>query len=147
MLHRLVLFIELGTVQTGSRKIDPARKFKCTTAALVILVRNIKTRGATMSQSYSSLTHRFHLKSFFLIQSVLYYKVYELYFTRLEYSSQLSTCLYLSRFKGIGCDLFYILEVNSFFQKLDQKISKPLSFFIFYAENLLFATLAIKENK
>ena len=25
--------IELGTVQTGSGKVDPARKFKCTTAA------------------------------------------------------------------------------------------------------------------
>ena len=33
LLHRLVLSIELGTVQTGTGKIDPARIFKCTTAA------------------------------------------------------------------------------------------------------------------
>ena len=33
LLHRLVLSIELGTVQTGTGKVDPARKFKCTTAA------------------------------------------------------------------------------------------------------------------
>ena len=26
-------FIELGTVQTGTGKVDPVRKFKCTTAA------------------------------------------------------------------------------------------------------------------
>ena len=32
MKHRLVLSIELGTVQTGTGKIDPALKFKCTTA-------------------------------------------------------------------------------------------------------------------
>ena len=31
LLHRLVLSIELGIVQTG--KVDPARKFKCTTTA------------------------------------------------------------------------------------------------------------------
>ena len=31
LLHRLVLSIELGTVQTGTRKVDPAWKFKCTT--------------------------------------------------------------------------------------------------------------------
>ena len=35
MLLWLVLSIELGTVQTGTRKVDPARKFKCTTAAHV----------------------------------------------------------------------------------------------------------------
>ena len=29
LLHRLVLSIELGTVQTGTGKVDPARKFKC----------------------------------------------------------------------------------------------------------------------
>ena len=33
LLHQLVLSIELGTVQTGTGKVDPARKFKCTTAA------------------------------------------------------------------------------------------------------------------
>ena len=33
LLHRLVLLILLGTVQTGMGKVDPARKFKCTTAA------------------------------------------------------------------------------------------------------------------
>ena len=33
LLHRLVLSIELGTVQTGTGKVDTARKFKCTTAA------------------------------------------------------------------------------------------------------------------
>jgi len=33
MLLWLVLSIELGTVQTGTGKVDPARKFKCTTAA------------------------------------------------------------------------------------------------------------------
>ena len=33
LLHRLVLSIELDTVQTGTGKVDPARKFKCTTAA------------------------------------------------------------------------------------------------------------------
>ena len=33
LLHRLVLSIELGTVQTGTGKVDPARKCKCTTAA------------------------------------------------------------------------------------------------------------------
>ena len=32
-MHRLVLSIELGTVQAGTGKVDPARKFKCTTAA------------------------------------------------------------------------------------------------------------------
>jgi len=32
-LHWLVLSIEVGTVQTGTEKVDPARKFKCTTAA------------------------------------------------------------------------------------------------------------------
>ena len=36
LLHRLVLSIELGTVQTGTGKVDPTRKFKCTTAARVI---------------------------------------------------------------------------------------------------------------
>ena len=36
MLHRLVLSIELGTVQTGTGKIYPARKFICTTAALEV---------------------------------------------------------------------------------------------------------------
>ena len=35
LLHRLVLFIELGTVQTAARKVDPARKFKCTTPSCV----------------------------------------------------------------------------------------------------------------
>ena len=33
LLHRLVLSIELGTVQTETVKVDPARKFKCTKAA------------------------------------------------------------------------------------------------------------------
>ena len=33
LLHRLVLSIELGIVQTGTGKVDPARKFKCTTAS------------------------------------------------------------------------------------------------------------------
>ena len=33
LLHLLVLSIELGTVQIGTGKVDPARKFKCTTAA------------------------------------------------------------------------------------------------------------------
>ena len=33
MLHRLVLYIELSTVQTEIGKVDSARKFKCTTAA------------------------------------------------------------------------------------------------------------------
>ena len=33
LLHRLVLSIELGTVQTGTGKVDPSRKFKFTTAA------------------------------------------------------------------------------------------------------------------
>ena len=33
LLHRVVLSIELGTVQTGIGKVDPARKFKCTMAA------------------------------------------------------------------------------------------------------------------
>ena len=32
MKHK-VLSIELGTVQTGTGKVDPARKLKCTTAA------------------------------------------------------------------------------------------------------------------
>ena len=36
LLHRLVQFIELGTVQTGTGKVDPARKFKFTTAGLVL---------------------------------------------------------------------------------------------------------------
>ena len=36
LLHRLVLSIELGTVQTGTGKVDPAWKFKCTTAARVM---------------------------------------------------------------------------------------------------------------
>jgi len=35
LLHRLVMSIELGAVQTGTGKVDPARKFKCTTAARV----------------------------------------------------------------------------------------------------------------
>ena len=37
LLLRLVLSIEQGTrgtIQTGNGKVDPARKFKCTTAAL-----------------------------------------------------------------------------------------------------------------
>jgi len=33
LLHRLVLSINLGTVHTGTGQVDPARKFKCTTAA------------------------------------------------------------------------------------------------------------------
>ena len=33
LLHRLILSIELDTVQTGTGKVDPARKFKCTKAA------------------------------------------------------------------------------------------------------------------
>ena len=33
MLHRLVLSLELCTVQTWTGKVDPARKFKRTTAA------------------------------------------------------------------------------------------------------------------
>ena len=33
LLHQLVLSIELGIVQTGTGKVDPARKFKCTKAA------------------------------------------------------------------------------------------------------------------
>ena len=33
LLHQLVLSIELVTVQTGTGKVDPARKFKCTIAA------------------------------------------------------------------------------------------------------------------
>ena len=33
MLHGLVLSIKLGTVQTGTRKVDPARNVKCTTAS------------------------------------------------------------------------------------------------------------------
>ena len=31
-MHRLVLTLKLGTVQTGTGKVDPARKLKCTTA-------------------------------------------------------------------------------------------------------------------
>ena len=33
LLHRLVLSIELGTVHTGTAKVDPAGKLKYTTAA------------------------------------------------------------------------------------------------------------------
>ena len=33
MLHRLVLSIEPGTVQTGTGKVGPTRKLKCTMAA------------------------------------------------------------------------------------------------------------------
>ena len=36
LLHRLVLSIELCTVQTGTGKVDPDRKFKCTTSARVV---------------------------------------------------------------------------------------------------------------
>ena len=31
--HQPCCTIELGTVQTGTGKVDPAQKFKCTTAA------------------------------------------------------------------------------------------------------------------
>ena len=37
LFHRLVLSIELGTVKTGIGKVDPALKFKCTTAAREVL--------------------------------------------------------------------------------------------------------------
>ncbi len=33
LVNRLVLSIELDTVQTGTGMVDPARKLKCTTAA------------------------------------------------------------------------------------------------------------------
>ena len=33
LLYRLVLSIEPGTVQTGTGMVNPARKFKCTTAS------------------------------------------------------------------------------------------------------------------
>ena len=82
-----------------------------------------------MSQSYSSLKHRLHPKSFCLIQCVLYYKVYELYFTRLEYSSQLYTCLYLSRFKGIGCDLFFNIGGKLIFSETRPKNFQTIEFF------------------
>ena len=52
LLHQLVLSIELGTVQTGIGKIDPARKFKCTTAARVMCV---------WQSDISSYFHRIHL--------------------------------------------------------------------------------------
>jgi len=38
LLHRLVLSIELGTVQTGTGKVEPAWKFKCITAARAVSV-------------------------------------------------------------------------------------------------------------
>jgi len=39
LLHRLVLSIEIGTVQTGTGKVVPARKFKCTTAARAVEIK------------------------------------------------------------------------------------------------------------
>ena len=41
LLHWLILSIELGTVQTGTGKVDPARKFKCTTAARDVNILHI----------------------------------------------------------------------------------------------------------
>ena len=46
-MRRLVLSIELGTVQTGTRKVDPARKFNSTTAARdIIYIEYIYERRA-----------------------------------------------------------------------------------------------------
>jgi len=45
LLHRLVLSIELGTVQTVTEKVDPAQKFKCTTAAraeTIVLYKSVQ---------------------------------------------------------------------------------------------------------
>ena len=42
---------QLGTVQTGTGKVDPARKFKCTTAA------RGKSRGLSLSLRLSSFSN------------------------------------------------------------------------------------------
>jgi len=50
LLHQLCLSIELGTVQTGTGKVDPARKFKCTTAARGIYKYQNKQKLKTETQ-------------------------------------------------------------------------------------------------
>ena len=60
LLHRLVLSIELGTVQTGTWKVDPARKFKCTTAAR--LEGQTKTRQIVFFIGFQKMCFYFVIK-------------------------------------------------------------------------------------
>ena len=54
-MYRLVLSIELGTVQTGTGKVDPARKFKCITAARGVIVSLTIYPTLVVNQDFSYL--------------------------------------------------------------------------------------------
>ena len=58
LLYRLVPSIELGTVPTGTRLVDPARKFKCTTAARSLAAEHI-TNSASMYMTNSTQSGNF----------------------------------------------------------------------------------------
>ena len=64
LLHRLLLFIELGTVQTGTGKVDPARKLKCTTAASDLLFRKMFWTEFRVRNLWTRESYRNHLRKF-----------------------------------------------------------------------------------
>ena len=59
LLHWQVLSKELGTVQTGTGKVDPARKFKCTPAARVYVAKKSELENQSLWQRLNSSVYVF----------------------------------------------------------------------------------------
>ena len=76
LLHRLVLSIKLSTVQTRIGKVDPARKFKCTTAArnFASIFCNVCVCNRSICLSVS--VHISTVMSVFVIDLSVYLSVY-----------------------------------------------------------------------
>ena len=55
LLHWQVLSKELGTVQTGTVKVDPARKFKCTPAARVYVAKKSELENESLCSGKDSI--------------------------------------------------------------------------------------------
>ena len=72
LLHRLVLSIELGTLQTGIGKVDPARKFKCTTAARVMVIISLEMTRLNPDRNIFSINAELTL-TFLLDRGLVHY--------------------------------------------------------------------------
>jgi len=76
LLHRLVLSIKLSTVQTRIGKVDPARKFKCTTAARNFASIFCNVCVCNISICLSVSVHISTVMSVFVIDLSVYLSVY-----------------------------------------------------------------------
>jgi len=104
LLHRQVLFIELGTVQTGTGKVDPARKFKCTTVALAKFTKwnnCFHLQGPARTMQSFTIVYKYSFFSGNPVPSTLYFLIYQEFLFRKFVSKEFFKCVgeYLNNLK------------------------------------------------